>query len=342
MRRGASWPAAGPAPSSSPATSTPAPRWKRRWRDNPYVVADNVVPRIGVLAPDSARAAIRAMFLSHVIGGKHLSKRADFTAMVTGATPDVVLTGVELLARGLDREHPGVGRRGRRRRRRRHHRRALRGRARPRGGDPLARGRRHHAGHPHGRGRPRHALVGHLDGRGRRARRTSSPRPRCATPTPASCRRPTRNATRTSASPPLPSAWPCAGTPAAARSSSAPTAASSSAPARTCARSTSSSARAACCATAGPASRNGCSAAASARSRAAGSCPCGRGFVVDRDYVLAAAGLLVDRHPEAAYRLVSAAGCRGSSLSPVSNGADETRSDAPAEAARGRRAPASG
>jgi uncharacterized protein (TIGR01319 family) len=68
----------------------------------PYVVADNVVPRIGVLAPDSARAAIREMFLSHVIGGKHLSKRPGhpaFTAMVTGATPDVVLTGVEALAR---------------------------------------------------------------------------------------------------------------------------------------------------------------------------------------------------------------------------------------------------
>ena len=75
----------------------------------PYVVADNVVPRIGVLAPDSARRAIREMFLSHVIGGKHLSKRADFTAMVTGATPDVVLTGVELLARGLDPDHPGTG-----------------------------------------------------------------------------------------------------------------------------------------------------------------------------------------------------------------------------------------
>ena len=65
----------------------------------PYVVADNVVPRIGVLAPESARRAIREMFLAHVIGGKHLSKRADFTAMVTGATPDVVLTGVEVLAR---------------------------------------------------------------------------------------------------------------------------------------------------------------------------------------------------------------------------------------------------
>ena len=75
----------------------------------PYVLADNVVPRIGVLAPASARAAIREMFLAHVIGGKHLSNRADFTAMVRGATPDVVLTAVELLAGGLDAERPGAG-----------------------------------------------------------------------------------------------------------------------------------------------------------------------------------------------------------------------------------------
>lgn len=66
--------------------------------DVPHVLADNVVPRIGVLAPESARAAVREVFLAHVIGGKHLSSRADFTAMVRGATPDVVLTGVELLA----------------------------------------------------------------------------------------------------------------------------------------------------------------------------------------------------------------------------------------------------
>jgi uncharacterized protein (TIGR01319 family) len=80
----------------------------------PHVLADNVVPKIGVLAPDSARAAIREMFLSHVIGGKHLSSRTDargrsFTDLVRGATPDVVLTGVELLARGLDDQHPGAG-----------------------------------------------------------------------------------------------------------------------------------------------------------------------------------------------------------------------------------------
>ncbi len=77
--------------------------------DVPHVLADNVVPRIGVLAPESARSAIREMFLAHVIGGKHLSARVDFVAMVRGATPDVVLTGVELLARGLDDRHPGVG-----------------------------------------------------------------------------------------------------------------------------------------------------------------------------------------------------------------------------------------
>jgi uncharacterized protein (TIGR01319 family) len=49
------------------------------------------------------------MFLRHVIGGKHLSEHVEFTAMVQGATPDVVLTAVELLAHGLDEETPGAG-----------------------------------------------------------------------------------------------------------------------------------------------------------------------------------------------------------------------------------------
>ncbi len=60
--------------------------------------ADNVVPRIGVLEPASARAAIRRVFLEHVIGGKHLSEGTQFRDAVRGATPDVVLAGVELLA----------------------------------------------------------------------------------------------------------------------------------------------------------------------------------------------------------------------------------------------------
>jgi uncharacterized protein (TIGR01319 family) len=62
------------------------------------VVADNVVPRIGVLRPESARAAIRETFLRHVIGGKRLSASAEFLDMVRGPTPDIVLSGVELLA----------------------------------------------------------------------------------------------------------------------------------------------------------------------------------------------------------------------------------------------------
>ncbi|MGN6782001.1 MAG: glutamate mutase L [Marmoricola sp.] len=64
----------------------------------PVIPADNVVPRIGELSPESARAAIRQMFLAHVIGGKQLSADGRFAAMVRGATPDVVLTGVEVLA----------------------------------------------------------------------------------------------------------------------------------------------------------------------------------------------------------------------------------------------------
>jgi len=67
-------------------------------RGKTFVRAANVMPRIGVLQPDSARAAIRETFLAHVIGGKHLSSRGGFVEMVRGATPDVVLTAVELLA----------------------------------------------------------------------------------------------------------------------------------------------------------------------------------------------------------------------------------------------------
>lgn len=63
--------------------------------------ADNVVPRIGTLDPGSAREAIREVFISHVIGGKHLSTRVDLSTWVRAATPDAVLSGVELLADGV-------------------------------------------------------------------------------------------------------------------------------------------------------------------------------------------------------------------------------------------------
>jgi uncharacterized protein (TIGR01319 family) len=58
----------------------------------------NVLPKIGVLDPGPARAAIREVFLKHVIGGKRLSRGGRFASLVRAATPDAVLAGVELLA----------------------------------------------------------------------------------------------------------------------------------------------------------------------------------------------------------------------------------------------------
>jgi uncharacterized protein (TIGR01319 family) len=91
-----SWP--GPVVVAGNVESQPFVAGRLEQSRTPYLLADNIVPRIGVLAPDGARAAIRELFLSHVIGGKHLSSRADFLEMVRGTTPDVVLSGVELLA----------------------------------------------------------------------------------------------------------------------------------------------------------------------------------------------------------------------------------------------------
>ncbi len=67
-------------------------------RGRPYVLADNVLPAIGTVAPAGARAAIREAFLHHVIGGKALSRDPRFTTLVRAATPDAVLRGVEVIA----------------------------------------------------------------------------------------------------------------------------------------------------------------------------------------------------------------------------------------------------
>ena len=75
----------------------------------PVTVADNVLPDIGRLAPDSARAAIRAVFLEHVIGGDRLSTDPRLRQWVRAVTPDSVLEGVTVLARLLaGQESPGV------------------------------------------------------------------------------------------------------------------------------------------------------------------------------------------------------------------------------------------
>ena len=220
----------------------------------PYVLADNVVPRIGVLAPESARARDPRGVPRHVIGGKGLSKRGRLHRDGAGARRP---TSCSPASRCWPRE---VGRRRRgRRHRRRHDRRALRRTPRPGGRRSLARGGGQHAGHPHRRGRPRHALERgeHLGGRASRrgcSTTTSAPPPYDAPRTRPSSRPPTPSATRTSCSPRPRPPWPCAATSAARGSWSVPTDASSSAPARTCARWPCSSARVACCATAAPGS----------------------------------------------------------------------------------------
>lgn len=81
-----------------------------RRRRRSVEVTGNVLPRIGTLEPLPARAAIREVFLRHVIGGKHLSRGPAFARMVRAATPDAVLAGVEALADGAPADGvPGAG-----------------------------------------------------------------------------------------------------------------------------------------------------------------------------------------------------------------------------------------
>jgi uncharacterized protein (TIGR01319 family) len=71
------------------------------------VVTDNVLPDIGEIAPGPARAAIREVFLDHVIGGKGLSRGPRFRRLVRAVTPEAVLTGVGRLATLLADEAEG-------------------------------------------------------------------------------------------------------------------------------------------------------------------------------------------------------------------------------------------
>lgn len=91
------------------ADAVPAAVSVLRSAGTPAEPAGNVMPQIGVLQPGPARAAIRQAFLRHVIGGKHLTEDSDLLRHVRGPTPDVVLRAVELLAAGPDGGGDGVG-----------------------------------------------------------------------------------------------------------------------------------------------------------------------------------------------------------------------------------------
>lgn len=70
-------------------------------------VAENVMPTLGTIAPDSARKAILGLFLDHVIGGKGLSSDPEFERMVRLPTPEAVYESTRLLAAGAN--EAGVG-----------------------------------------------------------------------------------------------------------------------------------------------------------------------------------------------------------------------------------------
>ncbi|HEY6731405.1 MAG TPA: glutamate mutase L [Solirubrobacterales bacterium] len=60
-------------------------------------IAANVMPELGRLEIDSARAEILRLFLEHVIGGKGLSVSPEFARMVRLPTPEAVLEATRLL-----------------------------------------------------------------------------------------------------------------------------------------------------------------------------------------------------------------------------------------------------
>jgi uncharacterized protein (TIGR01319 family) len=71
-------------------------------------VAGNVMPRLGKLEIEPAREAILRLFLEHVIGGKGLSASAEFERMVRMPTPEAVFEATRLLAAGTAAQ-PGLG-----------------------------------------------------------------------------------------------------------------------------------------------------------------------------------------------------------------------------------------
>jgi len=79
-----------------------------RKQHNPVVVADNVMPELGALSVESARLAIREVFLTHIIQSKGLDKAEEYLERIMMPTPSAVLSAAELLAQGLDSER-GMG-----------------------------------------------------------------------------------------------------------------------------------------------------------------------------------------------------------------------------------------
>lgn len=79
-----------------------------RRKHEPVVVAGNVMPELNVLEVESARDAIRGVFLGQIIHAKGLDKAEEFIERVMMPTPAAVLSAAELLAQGYG-EEKGLG-----------------------------------------------------------------------------------------------------------------------------------------------------------------------------------------------------------------------------------------
>lgn len=75
-----------------------------RQKHEPVVMADNVMPELNVLAVESARLAIRELFLHNIVQAKGLNKAEQFVEQVLMPTPAAVLSAAELLAQGYGEE----------------------------------------------------------------------------------------------------------------------------------------------------------------------------------------------------------------------------------------------
>jgi len=73
-----------------------------------YIIADNVMPEIGVLRVDDVRAIIREVFINRIIDAKGLKSAEQFVDGILMPTPTAVLAAARLIAEGTDTE-AGLG-----------------------------------------------------------------------------------------------------------------------------------------------------------------------------------------------------------------------------------------
>jgi uncharacterized protein (TIGR01319 family) len=72
------------------------------------VVAENVMPELGLLKVEQVRSIIRELFIRRIIDAKGLKNAEEFIDSILMPTPTAVLNAAKLIAEGTDNE-PGLG-----------------------------------------------------------------------------------------------------------------------------------------------------------------------------------------------------------------------------------------